>query len=163
METSMLVIFIGAAATIVGAVLGALVSKMYELDRVPFPLLSRPLTRKQRAISGSWQGKVNQAEGPDGTPIDFIFKMKLPIVRKKIKGTGFFTWEKKDIELELVGGYINESFLKLDYRDNDETVFRYGSIILEVTPDNRELKGRFVGFGTEKLGLIHGEVTMKKV
>jgi hypothetical protein len=81
--------------------------------------------------------------------------------RRKISGTGTLRGkERKDMLFE--GGYKNDRFLELHYRNEDEGVIQFGTLIFELSDEGSILIGKFLGFGPKYRKLVAGSVEMKK-
>jgi hypothetical protein len=151
---------IGIVCAVVGAVLAAVVKFWLEHRQSIFRSLT---TNRRKAISGHWAGRVYQAEGPKaGVPIEFDIDFHLSTRNKKIQGNAYFVWRGAPIELEISGGYITDDYLKLEYKDSDYKVLRYGTIFFRMHPDGKNLSGRFLGYAPEPQGLIYGKVDPSK-
>ena len=150
---------IGIAGAIVGSGLGVAVKFSLEQRQSIFQSLP---TKRRKAISGHWVGRVYQAEGPDGSPIEFDIDFHLRTRNKKIQGSACFVWEGTSIELEISGGHITDDYLKLEYKDADYMVLRYGTIFFRMYPDAKNVVGRFLGYAPEPQGLIYGKVDALK-
>jgi hypothetical protein len=159
MENHILSAIIGVVGTIVGAVSAGVVRDRLERRRSIFKNL--PPARRD-AISAHWVGNVDQEKGPKGESIEFPIEFYLSTNGTEVKGTGHFEWEDRLTELLILGGYIDDYYLKLEYKDADPMILRYGTIIFEISPDASTIEGWFVGYAAEMKGLIHGEIKMRK-
>jgi hypothetical protein len=157
MEINIITAIIGGACTIAGAATTAVIRHWLEQRQSIYKSLP---PRRREAISGRWVGKVYQAEGPYGPPIEFDMEFDLNTDGTKIEGEGLFEWEGKQITLEISGGYIDDYYLKLEYKDADYKVLRYGTFFFQISPDAQKLGGKFVGYAAEKGGLIYGDIEM---
>lgn len=154
MEIGIITALIGAAGAIAGSVSTTVIKHWLEQKQSIFKKL--PPSRRG-AISGHWNGKVYQAEGPYGPPIEFDIEFHLDTDGTKVEGEGFFEWEGRPIKLLISGGYIDDYYVKLEYKDADYTVLRYGTIFFQISPDAKKLDGKFLGYAAERGGLIYGD------
>jgi hypothetical protein len=160
MDNSLVTAIITGVVAIVSPILTLIVKDRLERRQSIFK--AQPLARR-KAISGSWAGTVYQTEGPAGPPIKFDIELDLSTDGIKVGGKGFFEWDGRPTELQISGGYVDDSYLKLEYKDADYTILRYGTIFFQISPDARNLVGRFLGYAAERGGLIYGEVKMAKM
>ena len=120
------------------------------------------------AISGDWQGCALQEKSTHLDGQTLTIDMNLSATRKAIKGSLTFHWDSANpaniqaVKLNLSGGFIQDSYVMLDYRGTKINVIRYGIILLEFMPTSREMVGRFLGFGPESRSIIHGTFQVKK-
>lgn len=157
MENNIITAIIGGACAIAGSVSTAVIRHWLEQRQSIYKSLP---PRRRDAISGHWNGRVYQAEGPYGPPIEFDIEFHLNTDGTKIEGEGFFEWEARSIKLLIEGGYIDDYYIKLEYKDADYTVLRYGTIFFQISPDAKKLAGKFLGYAAEKGGLIYGNMEM---
>jgi hypothetical protein len=159
METGVITAIIGGACAIVAAVSTAAVKHWLEQRQSIFKALP---PKRRDAISGSWVGVVYQAEGPYGPPIEFDIELHLNTDGTKVEGDGLFEWEGRSTTLLITGGYVDDYYLKLEYKDADYSILRYGTIFFQISPDVRKITGRFLGYAAEREGLIYGKIEMSK-
>jgi len=148
---------IGAASAIIGSLLTVVVKHWLEQKQSIFKDLP---PRRRDAISGHWDGRVYQAEGPSGPPIEFDVEIRLNTDGMKVEGEGYFEWEGRATKVLITGGYIDDYYLKLEYKDADYRILRYGTFLLQISPDVRRIVGRFLGYAAEKEGLIYGKIEL---
>jgi hypothetical protein len=122
-----------------------------------------PLNRKN-ALEGLWVGSIDQKNGfYKGS---YPFKMNLKINKKKIIGILMIDAEVKGkiykAEFQCVGGFQNDRFLKLDYKNEDLTKYHFGSIILEMTDTADQLIGAGVGYGPWSKKAVYGTYELHK-
>jgi hypothetical protein len=121
---------------------------------------------RRKALDGKWQGTFHQEIGPDGQPLEAGYFLKLVTSRKTVKGEGssHFRLGGKQCEtrVSIVGGLIHERFLRFTFDNVDETTLQFGSMVLELLPDGRTLRGRFVAFGQLSQRIIYGTIELAK-
>jgi hypothetical protein len=159
MEITIITAIIGGASAIIGSVSTVAVKHWLERRQSIFKNLP---PRRRDAISVHWDGKVYQAEGPEGPPIEFDIELHLNTDGTEVTGEGFFEWEGKSTTLLISGGYIDDYYLKLEYKDADYLILRYGTIFFQISPNARKIVGRFLGYAAEREGLIYGKIEMSK-
>jgi hypothetical protein len=140
MEITIITAIIGGASAIIGSVSTVAVKHWLERRKSIFKNLP---PRRRDAISGHWNGKVYQAEGPDGPPIEFDIELHLNTDGTEVTGEGFFEWEGKPTTLLISGGYIDDYYLKLEYKDADYQILRYGTFFFKSLLTRERLWGDF--------------------
>jgi hypothetical protein len=112
---------------------------------------------RRRQLEGRWSGKALQAETGS-----YEFDIILQAGRKKISGSGTLKGPRR-MYILFEGGYRNDRFLELMYRNEKDEVIQFGTLIFELHPESSKLKGRFVGYGPLSEKLVSGEVEMEKI
>jgi hypothetical protein len=129
------------------------------------PLPYRP--SRLSALTGTWKGEAQQAFGPTGDPFTaklFItFDDRTPRVRGSGRFRVIFEGQEEDYGIELVGGFLLDSFLRLEYNSVEPNMVQFGSIILELEPDGKTLNGRYHRYGIKTKKIIFGLICLKKV
>ncbi len=121
---------------------------------------------RRKAINGSWHGTFHQEVGPGGQPLDGDYSLQLSTSRRTIKGDGGSRCQIGDKKYEsrfaVVGGFLHERFLRLNYDRVDETALQLGSLMLELGDDGLSLRGRFIAYGFLSQRLIYGSIELTK-
>lgn len=118
-----------------------------------------------RALEGYWEGQATDVDVPDDIRYTTRDRVSFHIDRGEIKGlleTQVYEDEKPD-KLIFSGKFYDDSFLKLEYRNQDEKIFQFGIIFLKLSADGRKLYGKFVGFGWEREDIVGGRVEWEKI
>ncbi len=163
METEIIVSLIGGAALVAAAAVPALINKKKN-DENQFHIVSK---ERLTALAGRWQGSGRQEPGLNGVALDYKISAELIVEPTAVKGAGCLRlqFEGKEIEeqFDVMGGFIHDRFLKLDYRIKDMGAIQFGSMILEFTADGDNLIGKFLGFGASTQTLVTGSLHLNKV
>jgi hypothetical protein len=161
MDQPIVVAVIGGVCTVVSPILTLLATRLYD-QRFLLPLGEG----RRKALDGKWQGTFHQEVGPDGKPLDADYSLQLVTSRKTVKGEGSSHFElggkKYEPKFFVAGGLIHERFLRFTYDNVDATCLQFGSMVLELLPDGRTLRGRFVAFGQLSQRLIYGSIELTK-
>ena len=138
-----------------------IVTKAYEkrfLERMP--------KGRQKALTGKWSGVGYQEIGPDGQPLDAKLSLDLIANGKTVTGTGDYTFRLRGtdyhIRIVLDGGFFHDRFLKLDYKNADNTAVQFGAIITELSSEGRTLRGYYVGYGAISERPVCGTLEVQK-
>lgn len=153
---------LGAAATIIAAVIGAVVTKW--LDSGGRLWIGGD---RRRVVRGRWRGSLKQIDSDlsdvDVHTLEMSFEPRL----RTIKGTAFFiaTIRGKDVtvDLRVRGGFLHGRFLKIDYSHSDEAHMQFGSAVLSLSDDGRTLSGRYVGYGSLTKQIVTGLISLSKI
>jgi len=62
----------------------------------------------------------------------------------------------------LDGGFFHDRFLKLDYKNADNTAVQFGAIITELSSEGRTLRGYYVGYGAISERPVCGTLEVQK-
>jgi hypothetical protein len=151
MDSESLKILISGISTTVGLI-GGTVLKTYIENKSLFNLSKG----RKKKLNGNWVGHFTQNKDSFSD-----FNIDLKVGRKKISGTGTIGFNKGKVS--LYGGYRNDRFLKLDYQNIDNEIIQFGTIILELSPDNESLNGEFLGYGPKAKKIVAGNIEMKKL
>lgn len=167
MDQTLLVTLISGMATIVAAVVGAVVAHVLD-QRLHYPRLG---VERRAALEGKWTGLIHQRRG---IARDITTAWQLKTKTRRIQGKA--TIQAKSIRdgstftmcLTINGGLLHDRFLKAEYTGSYEGsrrdgVIQFGYIILELSMDGRALTGRFLGLGPITEELIEGTIGLKKV
>jgi hypothetical protein len=118
---------------------------------------------RRRAVVGRWSGSVHQIIGPQDKPIDFDINVEFTARYKLVTGVGrFINSQGHETVIESSGGFIDNHFLKCEYKDRDPSVIRYGSFVLKLSDNAEHMEGRFVAYAAETEGLVYGDITLHK-
>lgn len=122
---------------------------------------------RKAALNGAWHGKIFQAEGIRGQPVQYPFNIDLSVNKKEVHGIGKVNFpisktETHVFNVSLLGGFLHDRFLKLDYKNTNPAEMQFGSLILNLSSDGKKLSGRFLGYGAKTEKLVFGELTLEK-
>ena len=165
MEISLITAIIGVVGTISSPIITLWVKDRIERRQSKYLKGNgdpKGLPDRREAISGRWDGRVYQDIGPDGSPIEFDIEWQLKKDESKIDGVAYFEWNGKTINLKLSGGFIDDNYIQIDYKDEDFRVLRYGTFFFRISDNSENLTGRFLGYAAEVGNLIYGEAKAKK-
>ena len=115
---------------------------------------------RRKALCGNWKGQVTQRS--IGT---YEVEMSLDSKGSKIIGKGWLRNSKINslIVLEMEGGFLYENYLKLEYKNADSAhIFQFGSMIFEVSPCSKKIKGKFSGYGSVSKAVVGGDISLEK-
>jgi hypothetical protein len=161
MSEGLLGAVIGAAATIVAVPLTVFLTRA--IDRRDLLRIDRA----RRALAGKWRGTLEQYDDGARDVQVLVVEMDLSVRRKRVSGTGHFvaTFKGSEVVVNLVfeGGFMHERFLKLEYRNDDVAAMQFGTAVLDLMPDGRELVGSYVGFGSLNRRIVTGKLIFTKI
>ena len=156
MDSTITATIIGIVGTIV-APIGTFLVKRW-LDERPMRDISR---NRLEGVAGTWEGKFYRpSDDENGEPSLITFTANLGIKRKRI--TGGCRYEGSDTRLIVSGWPLDNSSMRIDYRDKNPQVIRHGCTIIKLGPRARTLEGHFVGYSPELGRVITGQVLLKK-
>jgi hypothetical protein len=118
----------------------------------------------RQAIVGTWVGSLIQLVNDQETsiPIEISYSLK----GKVIEGDGEYQRpepiEPGRIKLKFTGGFTYDRYVKFDYKNTDESIKQFGCYIAYLKPDGRSLIGRYVGYGINTEGILHGQLALTK-
>lgn len=74
-------------------------------------------------------------------------------------------WQENDqnmsMKVDAKGGFITDDLLRFTYNSKGP-IKNFGSVILELSPNNERMEGLIIGFGSEQKALISGRVSLRK-
>ncbi len=160
MDSTIVAAIIGGIFTI-GASIGTFaITRIFDSNLL---LVTRNV--RQKSLTGQWKGPVHQEGGIQGTPIDIQLALTLRSTRRVVRGEGFFTGafqnQTFNTTMTILGGFVHERFLKLEYEYKSELV-QFGFVLLELSPDGRTLEGQWMGFGPISRKLVSGSMQLHK-
>lgn len=114
---------------------------------------------RRKALCGNWKGQITQR-----TVGTYAVEMSLESKGNKIIGKGWLRHIERNllITLDMEGGFLYENFLKLDYRNADRAHIQFGSMIFEVSPCSKKIKGKFSGYGSVLKAVVGGDISLEK-
>jgi hypothetical protein len=62
----------------------------------------------------------------------------------------------------MTGGFIFDRFARLEYASKFPGSIWFGAMILELSPDAKELKGNFVAYGAYSQRIVTGPIEFRK-
>ncbi|CAN2049440.1 hypothetical protein GMMP1_730030 [Candidatus Magnetomoraceae bacterium gMMP-1] len=114
------------------------------------------------ATEGDWVGEFYQPEGPDKQPLRISIKVTINAQDKKYTGTTKYTYNDEKTELDIVGTAMDQNHIRFDYFDSKGHIIRYGSVLLRLSDDAKQLNGHFVAYAAEMQETVTGRVSLKK-
>jgi hypothetical protein len=141
------------SAILTGIVSPIIVNWYQELKKYP----SLPNPERSKVINGDWSGTSSQTNG-----VKSELQMTFKIHGRVVKGKGTVIWDGKKLPLNLIGGFINDEILKIDYISTDQAIKNFGTTFLKLSGMANELNGGGVGFGSESEKIIIAEITLTK-
>ena len=156
MDPTVIAALIGALGTLLAPVVTLLI-----FERRHF--LGIPLERRE-ALTGSWKGLVNQyvGPGPSGEPIIFPILIKFTLGKKVVRGQATYTWEEESRDILINGGFIDDRYIKFEYKDADPRIIRYGMGMFELSADGHTLLGKLIGYSAEMHSMVHCDLNLEK-
>lgn len=108
-------------------------------------------------LPGTWTGIINQHKGVIGSN-EVVFELKtfLNVVYGKM------VYKDKKETLKFVGGFVQDRYLNMHYKNTHNTILQYGSVLLHLSGTNQILSGDFLGVGPESEKIVRGSVKLKK-
>ena len=138
--------------------LGYIASKMVE-----FRGLRKIPKARQEALKGTWKGKVDQTDGVAGYPHNYEVTFEIKTFWKFIYGHAKYELNGTKTTLDFVGGFYNEHYLMMKYRNKHRKIIQYGLGMFKFGARANDLDGRFLGYGHLSEDLVSGYLTLKKV
>src|SRR5947209_1056856 len=144
MNPTIIASVIGGFVALVVPILTLIAKDWYEGRK-----FTKDKTRRD-ALVGTWRGPMKQAIGRNG-PFETVATIKFTEHGKKIIGKATYTSGEAEYELDFVGGFLHEQFVKLDYNNPDSQIMQFGCYVarLDITKHSKILDGRFVGYGPD--------------
>jgi hypothetical protein len=131
--------------------------------------LFSPLGRDlQTALNGAWSGTAIEHSGagfnqPRTYEVTWNFKAK----RFTLNASSTLRFKNEagvviEETFSLKGRYLYGRFVQLEYSNKNRATVNFGTEVLEVPENNRELKGSFVGFSADRAGIITGTIHARR-
>jgi len=119
---------------------------------------------RRKSLRGNWIGSFVQDNKIDGNSLTGEIRLTLQVGRKKIKGVAIVNqhYFKNSVTLLLTGGYRDERFVSLSYKNQKKSVIQFGHMLLELIPNGKKLKGRVLGFGHESEQIVIAELNLQR-
>lgn len=106
-------------------------------------------------VRGAWKGTFDQRWGVvSKVTIKLMLKSKLNIVY------GYITYETT--KLKFVGGFIQDRYPSLHYKNVVESKLQHGTIVLLLSGNNHRLTGDFVGIGPISEKIVVGTIDVTR-
>ncbi len=146
-------------ATIVAALIGAVATISATL--LTFSLTQYAQTRKyvhqpserRAALMGTWEGIETQYIGLGATPVPIYARLTLEVSERKVSGEYYARLDgppKREGTFLVDGGFLENRFLKLDYRSKDPSKAYFGTLLLILNTDGDQLEGQVVGYSGDR-------------
>ena len=145
------------AAYIVGAAGVAAPLITYVLESAKIPSVAK---HRQVALNGLWQGRLVQRN------FDQQIEIRLVAKSRSIKGRMKIIRDLEDgerhVECEVSGRFYFDHYLKLDYNNTNPSIMQFGSIVLRLRPDGKELEGKYSGYGAFAQAIVSGDMRLMR-
>jgi hypothetical protein len=121
--------------------------------------------RMSGLITPYWRGAFTQKH-PDGSILVLTvdFSMKLQRQGRKIIGKATAiqvnNGQAVPVSFLISNGFFDGHILKIDYANENLSIFQKGSITLELNAEATQLTGGFVGYSPARRQIIPGEVNL---
>lgn len=122
---------------------------------------------RAKVFLGSWEGKSREPKGK------FPISIELTTITLKgrVSGTGKIHYVINNDELNIDtietlnfdGEILTDSYLRLNYRNDDPKTIHFGTIFFRLLNNGLTLQGEFAGIGLTTGGTVSGQVVVKKV
>ncbi|KPA15912.1 hypothetical protein MHK_003884, partial [Candidatus Magnetomorum sp. HK-1] len=66
-------------------------------------------------------------------------------------------------DLLLIGRFISDEFIRIDYKNKEPGVFQWGVCILRFMSRGKKLNAKFIGYGPESQKLVFGDIFLEAV
>lgn len=116
---------------------------------------------RRKKISGRWNGKYQQVFEGNEVTIQINIELKV-LSRGAINGIGNVSYGRYSFQVNIKGGFYLDDFLKLEYENSDKGIIQFGSFVLKLSSNAKEIKGHFVGYGHITEAIISGPVSLSK-
>ena len=158
MEAPVIAALVSGGFAIVAPIVTFIGTKAYETR-----FLDHISPGRRKALVGTWEGVAQQEFGPDGKPVNLKATMTFTTSRKLVIGEGTYRLpDDSQARFRFSGGFLHDRFLRFNYTSAEAGVIQFGSIILELSPDAKEFRGRFQGFGVQTKRMVYGDVVLRK-
>jgi len=72
-------------------------------------------------------------------------------------------YRKKSVNYIGNGGwFFVREFFELDYKNSDSAHIQFGSMVFEVSPCSKKIKGKFSGYGSVSKAVVGGDISLEK-
>lgn len=158
MEASVIPAFVSGGFAVVAPIVTFIATKAYETR-----FLDHISPGRRKALVGTWEGIAHQELGPDGKPVDLKATFTFTTSRKLVIGEGTYRLpDDSQARFRFSGGFLHDRFLRFNYTSAEDGVIQFGSVILELSSDAKEFRGRFQGFGVRSQRMVYGDVVLRK-
>jgi hypothetical protein len=122
---------------------------------------------RRAALTGAWHGGLERVDTPPGEEIQVVsVELTFGTGRRAVRGTGSFTvtFEGHDVFVPLTfeGGFRHDAFLEVQYKSADAKRLQFGSVIMELSADGKQLKGAYAGFGSIADRIVLGRIILAR-
>ena len=118
---------------------------------------------RRKQVAGAWRGVTKQAEGPAGEPIEVQLYVEFKISWRRIRAEARVVGGGTELHIQSRGGFINDEYMVLNYRSRDPAIVNFGTGLLRLHANGKRMSGLVVGYGSEREGMIHGQVEYEKI
>lgn len=160
MDTSTLITVISTVITIISILIATYQVYQNSKDYINFS------SKRRKAIEGKWAGTYSQNNKISDTHVEGEFAVDLKIRGKRVIGIIDVKTPSLSVEdriLIVEGGFRDERFLSLSYKNKQGEIMQFGYMMFELSPNGKNLKGKFLGFGPESEQVISGDTILKKL
>lgn len=152
MDPQLVAAILGAGGTILAPVIAWKLATWSEQKQ--YSQVSRARTRL--LANSIWKGQYVLA-GKDPNNISFTFSVR----RKKIQGRGSYKHrDGQPTEVSVSGGFVSERLLRLDYRNVDDHKLNFGTVLLEMNANAREMSGGILAYGRDPDQVYNGTIQL---
>ena len=127
----------------------------------------QPNDSKIIALQGTWAGVVHQEQGPDDLPLDILAELDFTDDAEGPMVKGWFTTELRGSTLRMPvsgrGRFIHPGILKMEFEVILDGIVQEPTAILEVNPDARGMRGRYVSYGARTASVVQGTVHLERM
>lgn len=148
---------IGGIASIISAVVVLIVKHFLDIKKNASPIEDDVRT----AVAGKWKGQLRQTLNSNTLLIEFQFDLKVSSLGA-IEGEGSIAHDKELYLFTVHGDYKSNRFIKLDYANKNKSIQQFGTFILEVSDNCKELDGQLAGYGPISGKVISANIHMTK-
>lgn len=147
MDTALIAALLTGLLGLLGVLLNHILQNKYE-KRVYLPLSKE----RVQAVCGTWEGESVDIDVPD----DDLKKYKVTATFEKNQKyiQGIYEICKipdgKTHKFNIIGGFYNDSYLKFDYKNIDESLIHFGVILLKISSNGKHLTGKYLGYGSQR-------------
>lgn len=161
MNPTIIASIIAAASTVLTPLITFFVIRAY--DNKSLSIISKD---RKKTLIGMWSGLAVQdmdTRGEIEYPLTVKISASSKIVEAKTRIMYHDDIHNPVVEFIVKGGFSYERFLKLDYYSENRGAVHFGSMVLELSADAKELNGKFVGYGLRSQYIVTGKIQLRKV
>jgi hypothetical protein len=121
--------------------------------------------RRTEAFVGKWCGNLKQQFRGQWiiAAIEMEFKTEQNAIGGEITLDHPEGTSNPRLHLQVCSSFFYDPFIKLDYKNKENTVLQFGCWIGRLNAEGTQLKGRYVGYGAVSNRIVTGDVSVEKV